>query len=133
MSHDGARLVVSFEEKGPPESMEEIESRTAWAYYRFLLDELLPGSFMLSSDRVGISLFHRELDFKMSEMIEVLQKLGDDEVRPSLAPILFMTGMSDRHNTRSTTTSISPDTSRSCAASLPDSRKPPRCSHKSGT
>lgn len=98
MSHDGARLMVSFEEKGPPESMDEIENRTAWAYYRFLLDELLPGSFMLSSDRVGISLFHRELDFKMSEMIEVLHKLGDDEVRPSLAPILFMTGMSDRHN-----------------------------------
>ena len=98
MSHDGARLVALFREKGPAETIERIEVDTAWSYYHFLLRGLLPPSFVLSSDRAGISLFHRELDFMKSEVTEVLHKLGDEASRRSVAPILFLTERSDRHS-----------------------------------
>ena len=46
-------------------------------YYRLLFPELDIEPFVLSSERFGISLFHRELDFTKTNLVDLLQKMGD--------------------------------------------------------
>ena len=98
MAREDARLVVSYEGKGQRETMGEIARHTAWTYYQFLLQDLLPSSFALCSDRIGISLFHQELDFERNEALDVLYRLGDTKSRASVRPVVFLTGTSDRHS-----------------------------------
>lgn len=45
-------------------------------YLRFLFHDL-PEPFVLSAERFGISLFYRELDFKKSQLVDLLQKYKD--------------------------------------------------------
>ena len=53
-------------------------------YLRFLFPELPFDPFVLSAERLGISLFYRELDFSKSQLVDLLQKFGgrkEDEDR----------------------------------------------------
>ena len=97
LQYDGARLVASIGDTEPLDMVEKMELHTASAYYRFLLRGLFPDPFILSPDRSGVSLFHRELDFTKSHLVEVLQKMGDEGGRKSVSPILFLDGRSSRH------------------------------------
>ena len=45
-------------------------------YLRFLLPELPFDPFVLAAERLGISLFYRELDFSKSQLVDLLQKFG---------------------------------------------------------
>ena len=45
-------------------------------YLRFLFPELPFDPFVLSAERLGISLFYRELDFSKSQLVDLLQKFG---------------------------------------------------------
>ena len=48
-------------------------------YLRFLFPELPFDPFVLSAERLGISLFYRELDFSKSQLVDLLQKFGSRE------------------------------------------------------
>ncbi len=53
-------------------------------YLRFLFPELPFDPLVLSAERLGISLFYRELDFSKSQLVDLLQKFGgrkEDEDR----------------------------------------------------
>ena len=53
-------------------------------YLRFLFPELPFDPFVLTAERLGISLFYRELDFSKSQLVDLLQKFGgrkEDEDR----------------------------------------------------
>ena len=52
--------------------------RRLWRQYlRFLFPELPFDPFVLSAERFGISLFYRELDLRKSQLVDLLQKIGD--------------------------------------------------------
>ena len=50
-------------------------------YLRFLFPELPFDPFILSAERLGISLFYRELDFSKSQLVDLLQKFGGRKER----------------------------------------------------
>ncbi len=54
----------------------------AHSYLHIMFPELLfavPNPFVLTSERLGISLFHRELDFARSELVGKLRQMASDE------------------------------------------------------
>ena len=82
---DGTDILVSA---SPPGRMSLADLRLApyvsRLYLRFLFPELPFDPFVLSAERLGISLFYRELDFSKSQLVDLLQKFGgrkEDEDR----------------------------------------------------
>ena len=59
-------------------------------YLRFLLPELPSDPFVLSAERVGISLFYRELDLRKSQLVDLLQKYGDSKGKHEDFPFLLI-------------------------------------------
>ena len=63
----------------------------------FLHGGLFPAPFILSAERFGISLFYRELDFTKNQLVDLLQKLGDDKNRERISPYLFIDKATSRY------------------------------------
>ena len=56
-------------------------------YFLFrLVRPEFPQPFILSAERFGISLFYKELDFRRSQLVDMLQKMGNDSNRDSQSP-----------------------------------------------
>ena len=49
--------------------------------YASLLSPDFPHPLVLSAERFGISLFYKELDFTKNQLVNLLQKMGDDKDR----------------------------------------------------
>lgn len=96
MAHDGAHLVVSID-RSPPSPDEPSWFHVAVAYSVFLLRDLFPNPFILSAERFGISLFYRELDFTKNQLVDLLQKLGDEGSRRSISPYLIIDKTTSRY------------------------------------
>ena len=62
----------------------------SYRYYRFLFPELSFDSFILSAERFGISLFYKELDFTKNQLVDYLQKMGENKNRNRFSPYLFI-------------------------------------------
>ncbi len=78
--YDGMNLSVIAHQPGGKRIHALILRRRLWRQYlRFLLPDLPSDPFVLSAERFGISLFYRELDFKKSQLVDLLQKYGDRE------------------------------------------------------
>lgn len=73
------------------------EDEVAFAYAAFLLQDLFHDPFVLSAERFGISLFYRELDFTKSQLVDLLQQLGDEAGRRSLSPFVFIDRTTSRY------------------------------------
>lgn len=54
----------------------QFEPAVAGAYVQLLLSDF-PDPFILTAERFGISLFHRELDFTKNQLVELLQQLRE--------------------------------------------------------
>ena len=66
-------------------------------YFLFLFPEF-PEPFILSTERFGISLFYKELDFTKNRLVEVLQEAGKDEERASrFSPSVVIDRMTARY------------------------------------
>ena len=65
--------------------------------YFHLLMAGLPDPFILSSERFGISLFYKELDFRKNQLVDVLQKLRDDKTGHRLSPYLLIDKTTSRY------------------------------------
>lgn len=65
-------------------------------YRRFLVPELSASISIISAERFGISLFYRELDFTKNQLVEMLQKLRDENY--SSDDILYL--VADRMSSR---------------------------------
>ena len=82
--YDGTNLSVMDGRSGGKQSHPAVIQRLLWRQsLRFLFPELPSDPFVLSAERLGISLFYRELDFSKSQFIDVFQKLGYLDVHPS--------------------------------------------------
>ena len=66
-------------------------------YYRFLFPELDIEPFVLSSERFGISLFYRELDFTKNNLVDLLQKMRDQNNGDPSDPYLLIDRTTSRY------------------------------------
>ena len=66
-------------------------------YYRFLFPELEIEPFVLSSERFGISLFYRELDFTKNKLVDLLQQMSDERSRSQTDPFLLIDRTTSRY------------------------------------
>lgn len=79
---DGRSLTVAVDQPGGKKYHPVALRRRLWRrYLRFLLPELPADPCVLSAERFGISLFHRDLDFRKSQLVDLLQKYGDSNVK----------------------------------------------------
>ena len=80
--YDGASLSVAGVQPGSRRLHPMALRRRLWRLYlRFMFPELPSDPFVLSAERFGISLFYRELDFRKSQLVDLLQKYGDRQSR----------------------------------------------------
>ena len=75
--YDGTNILVtgSAPRRQPIQEL-DLARHVSRLYLRFLLQELPFDPFVLSAERLGISLFYRELDFSKSQLVDLLQKFG---------------------------------------------------------
>ena len=84
--YDGNEAVVTVDEMPREFPPEILSDQLAYYYTLFLLDSLFPYPFIISAERFGISLFYRELDFTKNQLVDLLQKMGDDKNRDRVSP-----------------------------------------------
>ncbi len=90
--------VVMKLDKPKPRSMHfDLTYDVSRCYVEFLLRDLLPTPFILSAERFGISLFYRELDFTKNQLIDMLQKMGEDKNRERFSPYLLIDRATSRY------------------------------------
>ena len=65
-------------------------------YLTFFLPKL-PSPFILSAERIGISLFYKELDFTKNRLVEALQEMGKDRERDRFLPFSIIDKMASRY------------------------------------
>lgn len=65
--------------------------RRVWnRYLHFLLPELPSDPFVISAERFGVSLFYKDLDFRKSQIVDLLQKYGDKEDKDHDFPFIVL-------------------------------------------
>ncbi|MDE2716423.1 MAG: AAA family ATPase [Chloroflexota bacterium] len=75
----------------------EIDQALSALYLQFLFPELPSGPFILSSERIGISLFYRELDFTKNRLVDLLQQLDGHKRGSGALPFLFLDQTASRY------------------------------------
>ena len=65
-------------------------------YFLSLFPEF-PEPFILSTERFGISLFYKELDFTKNRLVEILQEIGQDRVEARFEPYLLIDKVASRY------------------------------------
>ena len=91
--YDGSEddVEVTLERVKPsPASRRMQQYWLASTWLAFLFPELRLDPFALCDERFGISLFYRELDFTKSQLVDLLQNLGNDRVGEEMAPHLII-------------------------------------------
>ena len=87
IGYDCNRILVR--RLGPQATHQVDASVLPLIYVSFLLSDF-PVPFILSAERIGISLFYKELDFTKNQIVDILQKLGDKDEGHRFSPILFI-------------------------------------------
>ena len=90
--YDGANLsAIARQPSSEKRAHPMAARRRLWRQYlRFLFPELPSDPFVLSAERFGISLFHRELDLRKSQLVDLLQKYGDTKGKDDGFPFLLI-------------------------------------------
>ena len=97
IEHDGMELCISLDKQEKKADIYDLRFHFAYIYLLFLCGNLIPDPFILSTERFGISLFYRELDFTKNQLVDLLQKLGDDKNRERISPYLFIDKATSRY------------------------------------
>ena len=96
--YDGTSLFVIADDSEEKRRHPLVLGRRLWhLYLRFLLPELPSDPLVLSAERLGISLFYRELDRKKSQLVDLLQKYGDRESKDPDFPFHLIDERSSRY------------------------------------
>ena len=66
-------------------------------YFRFLFPELEIEPFILCSERFGISLFYRELDFTKNKLVDLLQQMSEERSHLHTDPFLVIDRTTSRY------------------------------------
>ena len=97
IKHDGSNLIVDLDSAERSSRVQPTRVSVSRAYSLFLLGDLFPDPFILSTERFGISLFYRELDFTESQLAGLPQKLGDNEGPRSMTPYRMIDRAASRY------------------------------------
>ena len=98
VSYDGSHVHFLAENLNKPgRGRHDPQWLAGYSYYVFLLSNAFPKPFIVSAERFGISLFYRELDFTKNQLVDLLQKLGDDKSRQRVSPYLFIDQTTSRY------------------------------------
>ena len=96
--YDGEKLSVFVDQPDDKLYHPAALRRRLWRrYLRFLFPDLPSDPFVLSAERFGISLFYRELDFKKSQLVDLLQKYGDSKGKDDDFPFLLLDETTSRY------------------------------------
>ena len=100
LRYDGQKIVISIDRRSAAvrrrASPVDIRNGVSHLLFRFLCPEF-PQPFILSAERFGISLFYKELDFTKSQLVDMLQKMGNDSDRDSRSPFLLIDKTTSRY------------------------------------
>ena len=96
IEYDGSKVVIAVENV-KDQRRPHLRYDIAYHYFLFLLENHFPEPFILSAERFGISLFYRELDFTKNQLVDLLQKLGDDKSRERVSPFSLMDKATSRY------------------------------------
>ena len=77
----------------PPQRLSRVICRAL----HLLLCSQLPQPFILSAERLGISLFYKELDFAKSQLVDLLQKIGSKDEESHVSPFLIIDRSTSRY------------------------------------
>ncbi len=97
VKYDRTEVVVTMDEEMSQLPRDSLSFYVAHYYVLFLLEGLFPDPFILSAERFGISLFYRELDFTKNQLVDLLQKMGDDKKSHRLSPYLVIDRATSRY------------------------------------
>ena len=97
IDYDGTSLVVTLRKAPKRPTISDLHYNLVHEYLLFLLRDYLPEPFILSAERFGISLFYRELDFTKNQLVDLLQRLGDDKNRERISPFIFIDRATSRY------------------------------------
>ena len=96
IEYDGENLIFSIKQRGKKSLHKaQMTSMLSVCYMQFLLANL-PDPFILSAERLGISLFYKELDFTKNRLIELLQ-MKDEKDRDRISPFVLIEKGSSRY------------------------------------
>lgn len=87
---------ITWEWKGNEPPSHDVGEMVVRAFF-MLLCSGIPEPFVLSAERFGISLFHRELDFAKSKLIDYLQKMGTGDEATRDSPFLVIDKTTSRY------------------------------------
>lgn len=98
MHYDGWNLVIAMdiEHANSRRNFVHVYSDIRNCLVQFLFSDL-PRPFIVSAERFGISLFYKELDFTKSQLVDILQKLGNDGDQSGRAPFLLIDKTTSRY------------------------------------
>ena len=91
------QLVITLDGPNRRSIRHGLEFMVAAGYLELLLGRLFPNPFILSAERFGISLFYRELDFTKNQLVDLLQKMGNEKNRERYSPYLVLDRATSRY------------------------------------
>ena len=97
LEYDGRQLHLSMKDETGNFNRSEIDQALSALYLQFLFPELPTGPFILSSERFGISLFYRELDFTKNRLVDLLRQLDGHKQGSRSLPFLFLDQTASRY------------------------------------
>lgn len=107
IAYDGSNIVIEREplprydvstKKSSSQYLIDLGEMTSVVYglYALLLSPDFPHPFVLSAERFGISLFYKELDFTKSQLVALVQKMGDEN-RDRFSPFRLIDETTSRY------------------------------------
>ena len=96
IEYDGNNVVIATDNVKDQRRIPSLHD-IAYFYFLFLLEGHFPEPFILSAERFGISLFYRGLDFTKNQLVDLLQKLGDDKNRERVSPFFLIDKATSRY------------------------------------
>lgn len=97
MRYDGSNMILKLNTGEAKELDFNLRYFLVPRYLELLLRPWLPPPFILSSERFGISLFYRELDFTKNQLVDMLQKIGSSKRQANLSPFFFINQATSRY------------------------------------
>ena len=97
LDYNESSLVFTLRKTSKKPDISDLHHNLVYEYLVFLLGNYLPEPFILSAERFGISLFYRELDFTKNQLVDLLQRLGDDRNRERISPFIFIDRATSRY------------------------------------
>lgn len=98
IKYKGENLIISVKAHNNKSKKERrfLYLEVLYTYLRFLFPELSLTPFILSSERFGISLFYRELDFTKNQLVDMLQKMKEEN-KNDISPFLVIDKSTSRY------------------------------------